>query len=378
MFLKKTKHGSMAGRTGCHGRIAAIAAMALALLCMTTAPPAMAIEEDEALRASLSKYPLDEDIGAFRVSVRAANVRERPETNSKRTHLLKRGALLKSLGRVKATRWYAVELDHAFIGFMYDKTIEPVPDSELTEAQRQDLGLEPPEDPLEGVAIEEMGGAFVAQGRDLAIRAKPAGDSRTVGRLRRGERIDAIGRVSDAPDWVAVGDEGKAIGFMAEKGLMRVIDAGLSQPMTGKLQIDGGITCVYELSFKGRSAVTGEVFGSADYSANLACTRDGVLEMFSALMFIIEGSRQTDDGDIHQVNLDILPLGDAERPFSVIMGYNSTAGTIAYETSSRANLVRSRFTSERPATSVTETLSSAIEIGLNALNETAWSEIAGL
>ncbi|MEQ9328300.1 MAG: SH3 domain-containing protein [Rhodospirillales bacterium] len=368
----------MAGRTGCHGHITRWMVVAIALASLTFAIPAAAADEDEALRASLSQYPLDEDVGAFRVSVRAANVRERPETNSARTQLLKRGALVKSLGRVKATRWYAVELDHAFIGFMYDKTLEPVPDSELSEAQRQDLGLEPPENPLEGVSIEEMAGAFVAQGRDLAIRAKPAGDSRTVGRLHRGERIDAIGRVADAPDWVAVGNDGEAVGFMPEKGLMRVVDAGLSQPMNGKLQIDGGITCVYELAFKGRSAVTGEVFGSADYTANLACTRNGILEMFSAMMFIIEGSRQTDKGDVHQVNLDILPLGDAERPFSVIMGYNSTAGTIAYETSSSANLVRRRFTSERPATSITETLSAAIEIGLNALNETAWSEIAGL
>jgi hypothetical protein len=337
-----------------------------------------AMADDSARRLVLNEFRLDGDIGAFRVSVRAANVRERPATGARKTDLLKRGALVKSLGRVAGTRWYAVEQERQFIGFMYDKTLEPVPDKDLSDEQRLSMGLQPPEDPLEGLEIEPASGAFVAQKRDITIRAKPDDGSRSVDKLRRGERIEAIGRPKGHEGWVAVGHEGKAIGFLEEAGVMRVIDAAINRPLSGKVQIEGNITCAYELGFVGRTAVLGEVFGSADYSGNLACTRNGGLEMFNFLMFIIEGSRQTGQGDLHQVNLDVLELGDVERPFSVIMSYNSTSGVLSFDTASRANYIRRNFSADRPVADLRETLSSAIEIGLNALNETAWSELAGL
>lgn len=346
----------------------------VALTVISTPAPA----QDSARRIILNEYRLDGDVGAFRVSVRAANVRDRPATRSGKSGLLKRGALIKSLGRVEGTRWYAVEQERRFIGFMYDKTIEPVLDTALTEEERQALGLDPPEDPLKGIDIEPLKGAFVAQQRDNVIRARPEAGTRSVGKLRRGERIEAIGRPKGYPDWVAVGREGQALGFMREEGLLRVIDAALSQPLSGKLQIEGSITCAYELAFKGRSAVMGEVYGSADYAGNLACTRNGGLEMFSILMFVVEGARPSADGDLHQINMDLLELGDVERPFSVIMSYDNNASQVMFDTSSRTSYIRRGFRAERPAGSIPEALSASIDIALNALNDSAWSDLAGL
>jgi hypothetical protein len=60
------------------------------------------------------------------------------------------------------------------------------------------------------------------------------------------------------------------------------------------------------------------------------------------------------------------------------MSYNSTSGVLSFDTASRANYIRRNFSADRPVADLRETLSSAIEIGLNALNETAWSELAGL
>lgn len=65
------------------------------------------------------------------VILRDINVRDRPDTNSKRIGRFKRGALIQSTGRAKGTGWIQVRTSQNQMGFVYSKMAAPLIDGAL-------------------------------------------------------------------------------------------------------------------------------------------------------------------------------------------------------------------------------------------------------
>jgi hypothetical protein len=84
----------------------------------------------EILLSSSPKYYLAE---------KDVNVRSRPQTKSLRVSRLHKNERIKSAGRVKGTKWVAVEKNQKIIGYVYNSFLVPIIDGRITELIKGNL-----------------------------------------------------------------------------------------------------------------------------------------------------------------------------------------------------------------------------------------------
>ena len=224
-----------------------------------------------------------------------------------------------------------------------------------------------------GAAVVPASGTYVVL-KDVNIRALPKTASKRLGRLKKADQVEAVGRPKDAA-WLAVRKDGKNLGFVFAPLLMPLIDGALTAAITGGADGPAG-ACRYTIRFDRKNRVEGEVFETADYDVDFACGAADDTTVFSAFMFITEAPYQLSQNPIYQVSVDIKELRDCcdETP-STTLFFNRKEKRVVLEAVVPKEFARLPKSKERPAKDVPAALRRAVELALASWNMTMWTKL---
>ncbi len=226
-----------------------------------------------------------------------------------------------------------------------------------------------------GVAVEPASGTYLVL-KAVNVRAGPKTSSKRIGRLKKGEKVQAVGQAEKAT-WLAVAQDGKELGFVYAPVLLPLIDGSLTGELTGKASVPGGPTCDYAIRFEGKSAVEGELFEIADYEVAYRCDDEGTRVDFPALMFITEAPYQLSQNQVYQISIDILEIENGyDEIFSTILLYKRKDEKVVFDSVTLKEFRAAPPVMERPAKTVRDALAAAVEIAPGAWNSKVWETLA--
>lgn len=231
-----------------------------------------------------------------------------------------------------------------------------------------------------GQAIQPLSGLFVVA-KDVNVRAKPATKGKRVGRLKKGERVDAIGRAAKAKGWMAVGQKGKPLGFVYAPMLLPLIDGQLDTDLMGKVKTGGAkgarATCEYAIRFEGKVPVEGDLFDSSDYTVFFRCRGGGKELLFDGPMFLTEAPFRLGTKPEYQITLDLLQISDGyDRVFSTTSLYHKGNGSVTFDSATMKNLAKAPKPKQRVAETVPDALKAAVELAVKSWNDKLWQVLA--
>ncbi len=227
--------------------------------------------------------------------------------------------------------------------------------------------------PFLGAEITAFDAVYVVR-KDVNIRAKPSQTSKRIGKLREGDRIDAVGRAKGG--WIAYRDQGKDVGFVYETVLYPVIESAIAEEITGTLSGGGRPTCDYVLTFVGKSEAEGQVFKIGDYEVDWKCQQNDQRAVFSTPMFLTEGPYLVRQPALHQITIDILNLAiNLDEVFSTHMFFDHEKKQVIYDGVTRSRLGRNPLQENVPVASVADALRVSVGLAYEAWNEALWLEL---
>jgi len=200
------------------------------------------------------------------------------------------------------------------------------------------------------------------------IRAKPMIKSKRIGKLKKHQRIQTVGKAPGT--WVAVRDGETDVGFVYAPMLVSVINGELDAPVSGKVSKSGHPACDYSIRFVGKSEAEGQFFKIADYDVHWKCdSSDGPRE-FMTPMFMTEGPYRSGKKMIHQVTIDIVDAGgNFDEVVSTTTFYNLDNHTLSFD-----GISVKRFSSKPDVLEVfAQTVPKALEGAVNMTYE-AWTK----
>ena len=211
---------------------------------------------------------------------------------------------------------------------------------------------------------------------DVNIRAKPKTNSKKVGKLKKRQRVNVIGKAPGA--WVAVRLDGKDMGFVYEPILMGVLDGTLEEPLVGTVKKAGHPDCQYTITYQGKSEAEGQLFEIADYEVHWRCQRGSTVGEFMTPMFMTEGPYKKSKKPTYQVTVDIVdPEGDLDEVISTTVFYDRNNGTISFDGVSEKRLAGKPDVLEVFARSLPSALRTGVEMSYQAWSEPLWKILLG-
>ncbi|WNK01342.1 SH3 domain-containing protein [Thalassospiraceae bacterium LMO-JJ14] len=231
-----------------------------------------------------------------------------------------------------------------------------------------------------GTAVTPAPGKYLVE-KDVNVRAAPKTGSKRLTGLKAGDVVNVIGRAGKTA-WLAVVEDGKAVGFVYGTVLSPVIDGEIEEDVTGEIRLGARHRCGYRVHFVGKagddSMNADTSFRAADYEVSIVCERDGKRIRFPAQMFMTEvpydGSNKR---QVFQINVDLLDDVHAlPDVFSTIMMFDLDKGEVRFDTIAFQIYAReSGGLASLPSTSVMRALASALEIAMTHWSDKAWEDI---
>ncbi|MDP6787420.1 MAG: SH3 domain-containing protein [Rhodospirillales bacterium] len=211
--------------------------------------------------------------------------------------------------------------------------------------------------------------------KDVNLRSKPTTRSAKAGKLKKGQKVEALGITKDG--WLKVKEGKGGNNFVYNSYLVPLIDGSLKDDLAGKVSRTKGASCAYTIHFIGNSAVPDEIFDTSDYDVGWRCRYHGKDISFAAFMFITEAPYTMSTNRIYQINLDVREVGNSvEGAFSTIVLYNAKKKRVVLDTVTLAEYAQPSPTRERPAANVSEALTGATELAFGAWNARLWAALA--
>ncbi len=216
---------------------------------------------------------------------------------------------------------------------------------------------------------------------DVNVRAKPLTKSRRIGRLRKNERVSAVGK-AEKTEWIAVKKGQKKLGFVYGKALLPVIDGSLIRPIknniTAKTKSRAKLwPCSYQVRFIGKVKIKNSKQITSDYDMKMTCKYRGKIINFSATMFLTELPYLGDKRPIFQINVDLynIPRG-ADDMFSTTLLYQLMKNKIIFDRVNKESLKSREKISDRDVTGLKAVLMNAVEMAHQSWGPIVWSELA--
>jgi hypothetical protein len=227
-----------------------------------------------------------------------------------------------------------------------------------------------------GVGIEPRPGPYLVM-KDVNVRAGPKKTAKRVGSLKKGDRVHGVGRAAGST-WIGVQRNGADLGFVYSPILMPLIDGTLKGNLTGMALTGGGTSCRYSVAFEGMGEVQGGRFQTADYEIDFQCQYKGRHYSFTAPMFITEAPyRLSARNPVYQISIDILEVEEGyDEVFSTVFLYQRLKDRVVYDGASLKGYARPPRGGEKPAATVGEALTGAVEMAVGAWGEKVWKALA--
>ncbi len=225
-----------------------------------------------------------------------------------------------------------------------------------------------------GVEVKPAQGTFLVT-KDVNVRSLPKTASKRRSRLKKGTKVQAVGRPKDAA-WLAVKLDGKDLGFVYAPVLISLLDGTIEGELRGKTDAGKGRTCLYGIQFEGKSKAGKELFEIADYEVSYACVHKSTTVKFIALMFMTEAPFRVSKSLDHQVTVDLQGVGqEVEKVFSTNFLFNLKKKTLAFDGVSQKNLGQAPSSKKRTVSDLKSALRTAVEIAPSAWTEKIWEKL---
>ncbi|MDH5748388.1 MAG: SH3 domain-containing protein [Rhodospirillales bacterium] len=221
------------------------------------------------------------------------------------------------------------------------------------------------------IPVDPASGAYLVM-EEVNVRAQPKTKSKKTARLKKGERIIAVGSV-ERGGWIAAEKDGKPLGFVYAQVLMPLIDGTLNEDIQGRAEA-GKVTCEYSIRFEGKNPVDGELFDTAEYEITYQC-REGNREIsFIAPMFITEAPYQLSrKNPIYQIGIDVLEIEDGpDDIFSTVLMYHPGKNSVVFDSVSIKKFAKTPDLTTKDADDVPQALAAAVEIAIDSWKPDVW------
>ena len=225
-----------------------------------------------------------------------------------------------------------------------------------------------------GVKVNPAPGVYVVT-KDVNVRAAPKTASKKIGSLRRGDKVDGVGRPKGS-GWLAVRRKNKDLGFVYSPVLMPLIDGVLKSDLSGKTDMSKGRSCDYTVRYIGKTELEQEFFDIADYLVRFECRVQAKKLSFQGQMFITEGPFNRSGKPIYQISVDLLKIDvKAEDVFSTISMYNRAKKAVSFDSISLKGFARKSKLTSVTVQTVAEALDGAVRISLNSWSDKVWAAL---
>ena len=223
-----------------------------------------------------------------------------------------------------------------------------------------------------GVKISPLSGTYIVT-KDVRVRSKPKTGSNQIGRLKKGVRVEVVGKPK-GKSWLAVRQDDKDFGFVFAPILLPLLNGKLEKDIKGKILGRNRPTCDYTIHFEGKSPLEGELFEVSDYEAVFKCkTRKGKAFAFRGPMFLIEAPYDSSKRQKFQISIDLLELSNGyDEVFSTTFFYHRDKNKVVYDSVSQKEYAADPKMKEKPVRNIREALDGAVQLALVAWNDKLW------
>jgi hypothetical protein len=227
-----------------------------------------------------------------------------------------------------------------------------------------------------GLAVDALDGTYLVT-KAANVRTGPKTGSKKIGKVKAGTKVHVVGRAKGGAGWMAVQKDGKDYGFIYAPILLPMIDGTLKKSISGRVLIEEHAPCGYTFEFRGKNTVEGEDYVSSDYEIIYRCNDTGKPFSIVAPMFMTEVPFRLTHKPAFQISVDLMEVENGyDEIFSTSFEYLPEQKKIVYIGVSIKKLGRSPKVKERPANSVAEALSAAVEIAPDAWGEKVWLQLS--
>ena len=235
-------------------------------------------------------------------------------------------------------------------------------------------------DPFASIQLSPSAKTYLVL-KDVNVRAKPRNKSARVGRLRKNERVGAIGKAKRTK-WVAVKKGGKNIGFVYDKALVPVIDGSLMKPISSNIVVGKKSDrklwpCYYKIKFIGKVKIEDSLQVTSDYDLEMGCDYKKKKIKINATMFLTELPYLDNKKPIFQINVDLynIPMG-AEDMFSTTVLYRALENEIIFDGVNKNPLKSKEKIKKQEVLDLHAVLKGAVAMAHQSWGPIVWSELA--
>ena len=225
-----------------------------------------------------------------------------------------------------------------------------------------------------GVEVKPIEGTYLVI-KDVNIRALPVTASKRISRLKKGAKVQGVGRPKGAA-WIAVNVDGKDLGFVYSSVLLPLINGEIDGDIVGITEIGNKRQCKYNIHFEGKSKADGELFEIVDYEVLYVCILSGVTTKFSAFMFMVEAPIKVSKSFVHQITIDLQAVAaEVDDVLSVNFLFDPRKKRLLFDGVSLKKLGKKPAYKFRTADDLKSALKAAAEVATSIWTETVWKNL---
>jgi hypothetical protein len=225
-----------------------------------------------------------------------------------------------------------------------------------------------------GVEVKPIQGTFLVT-KDVNVRTLPVTASKRISRLKKGAKVQGVGRPKDAA-WIAVNVDGKDLGFVYAPVLLPLLNGEFDGEIVGTTEIGNGRQCKYSIRFEGKSKAGRELFEIVDYEVLYVCSLRGVITKFSAFMFMAEAPFRVSKSSVHQITIDLQAVAaEVDDVLSTNFLFDPRKKRLVFDGVSLKKLGKKPASKFRPAGNLKNALKAAAEMAPSIWTETVWKNL---
>lgn len=227
-----------------------------------------------------------------------------------------------------------------------------------------------------GIDVTAINGTYLVT-KGANVRTGPKTEAKRVGKVKSGTKVKVVGRAKGGAGWMAVQKDGKDFGFIYAPILLPMIDGTLKESISGKVLIEEHAPCGYTFEFRGKNTVDGEDYVFSDYEIVYRCNDKGKPFHVLAPMFMTEVPYRLTHKPAFQISIDLMEVENGyDEIFSTTFEYLPEEKKIIFAGVSIKEMGRTPKDKQRPANTIAEALSAAVEIAPDAWNAKVWKQLS--
>lgn len=333
-----------------------------------------------------SKFKLSATPKKF-VVLNDVNIRSGPGNKYGKIGQLRKNQKINSIGKFKSTRWILVEQNGKRLGFVYGSALAAVASKKSKKSADVILKGKYQTKASRNVSYSKYKLSVTSKAflvlRDVNIRSGPGNKFRKIGRLKKNQQVNAVGRFKSTK-WILVEKNLKKLGFVYGSALVPIIDGKLENSingrLTGKTKAGRNLpACTYIIQFLKKVKIEGDIQVTSDYNLSMKCKLIKKIVNINATMFLTERPYLDNTKPIFQINVDLNNiLTEDEEIFSVITLYHAQENKLTFDGVNKLKYKSNDKIAERKVIDISSALKGAVSMAHSVWGNKIWAKLSSL